>query len=174
MTLQQFTQAYNLKRSQMNPPRHAVTFPLMKSKITKKREQTWGVDGNGVPVLISEVKAVSKQVVDTNSITKLYQAMFEYFLGVELKRISSEGKYRHGIGYIKNTNKGFADLHGMYQGKAIYIEVKQSKEKMLPSQIEFKQWVESGGGIYRTIRCYEEMFSFINELSPTNIVHSSQ
>ena len=174
MTLQQFTQAYNLKRSQMNPPRHAVTFPLMKAKITKKREQTWGVDENGVPILISEVKAVSKQVVDTNSITKLYQAMFEYFLGNELKRISSEGKYRHGIGYIKNTNKGFADLHGMYQGKAIYIEVKQSKEKMLPSQIEFKQWVESGGGIYRTIRSYEEMFGFINELSPTNIVHSSQ
>jgi len=148
----------------MNPPRHKVTFSLMKSKITKKREQTWGVDDNGVPILISEVKAESKQVVDTNGLTKLYQAMFYFFLETELKRISSEGNYRHGIGFIKSTNKGFADLHGLYKGRAIYIEVKSKVEKHLPSQIKFAEWVKKGGGIYVTIRNFDMMYDLIQKI----------
>lgn len=136
----------------------------MKSKITKKRKQTWGVDSNGVPVLISEVKAVSKQVVDTNGLTKLYQAMWAHFLGVELKRISSEGNYRHGIGFIKSSNKGIADLMGGYNGKVYYIEIKQSKEKLLPSQIAFKAWVESFNGEYHIVTGFDDMLNLINKI----------
>jgi len=134
----------------------------MKSKITKKREQKWGVDSNGVPVLISEVKAVSKQVVDTNSITKLYQAMWAHFLGVELKRISSEGNYRHGIGFIKSSNKGIADLMGGYNGKVYYIEMKQ--KKLLQSQIDFRAWVESFGGEYHIVKGFEDMYLLIKTI----------
>ena len=164
ITLKEFQTLYNLQRSKMNPPRHKVTFSLMKSKITKKREQTWGVDGNGVPVLISEVKAESKQVVDTNGLTKLYQAMWWFFLGVELKRISSEGNYRHGIGFIKSANKGIADLMGGYNGKVYYLEMKQKAEKLLPSQIAFKAWVESFGGEYHIVKGFEDMLNLINKI----------
>ena len=164
MDLKTFTHLYNLQRSKMNPPRHKVTFSLMKSKITKKREQTWGVDGNGVPVLISEVKAESKQVVDTNGLTKLYQAMWAHFLGVELKRISSEGNYRHGIGFIKSANKGIADLMGGYNGKVYYLEMKQKAEKLLPSQIAFKAWVESFGGEYHIVKGFDDMYFLIQKL----------
>ena len=136
----------------------------MKSKITKKREQTWGVDANGVPVLISEVKAVSKQVVDTNGLTKLYQAMWAHFLGVELKRISSEGNYRHGIGFIKSANKGIADLMGGYNGKVYYIEMKQKKERLLQSQIDFRAWVESFGGEYHIVKGFDDMLNLINKI----------
>lgn len=164
MTLEQFTQLWNAKRALMTPPRHAERFSIEKSKITKKREQKWGVDGNGVPILISEVKAVSKQVVDTNGLTKLYQAMWAYFLGVELKRISSEGNYRHGIGFIKSSNKGIADLMGGYNGKVYYLEMKQKAEKLLPSQIAFKAWVESFGGEYHIVKGFEDMYSLIKTI----------
>lgn len=164
ITLKEFTHLYNLRRSQMTPPRHKVTFSLMKSKVVKKRKDSYVADENGVPKLVGREDGVSKQVVDTNGLTKLYQAMWSHFLGVELKRISSEGNYRHGIGFIKSSNKGLADLMGGYNGKVYYIEIKQKTEKLLPSQIAFKAWVESFNGEYHIVTGFDDMYSLIKKL----------
>lgn len=159
MTIATFTQLYNTKRKAEG--KHEVTFSIEKSKVIKKRQDTYVADEYGRPQLTHSIPAVSKRVVDTNGITKLYQCMWSYYLHTDLKRISSEGSYRPGVGFIPNTNRGIADLMGGYEGKVYYIEVKQRKEKLLSTQIKFKAWVESFGGEYHIVHDFDEMYSLI-------------
>jgi len=162
MTQPQFEQLYNESRAKKG--RHSVTFPLMKSKITKKAIFKDIVDQQGRPERIITEKPISKKVFDTNKFNELCQAVWEYYTNTKLKRISSEGKWRPGIGFIKSTNKGFADLHGLYNGRAIYIETKQEKEKHLQSQKDFAKWVHDGGGIYVSVRSFEDMYNVTHSI----------
>jgi len=118
-----------------------------------------------IPTEVSRTPAVSKVVEDTNGKTYLFKCMWKLMLGTEMKRISSEGNYRHGIGFIKSPNKGIADLMGGYKGITYYIEVKQDNERLLPSQIKFKQWVESFGGQYHVCRDFDSMLALIMSLT---------
>ena len=104
--------------------------------VTKKAVYKDILSESGVPSRVLVTPPISKKVFDTNMFNVLCQEVWFYYIGTKLKRISSEGKYRVGIGYIKSENKGFADLHGMYNGKAVYIETKQSTENHLKSQKE--------------------------------------
>ena len=164
MTIKEFTKLWNEYRASLDPPRYAVKFSIEKTRIVKKRVDTYKANENGVPVLQSREPAVSKRVVDTGGLTKLYQAMFKYFLGTDLKRISSEGSYRPGVGFIPSSNKGIADLMGGYNGKVYYIEMKQKKEKMLPTQVKFKEWVNSFGGEYHIVTGFDDMYSLIKTI----------
>lgn len=159
MTISDFQTLWNEHRKAQG--KHPVTFSIEKSKVVKKRIDTYDTRENGTPYLVSSIPAVSKRVTDTNGITKLYQAVWKYFLHTDLKRISSEGSYRPGIGFIPNTNRGIADLMGGYESKVYYIEVKQRKEKLLPTQIKFKAWVEDFGGEYHIIHDFQEMYELI-------------
>lgn len=167
MTIPEFTQLYNERRkASMEVGYYPIKFSITKRKTTREAVRQDRLTESGVPERITLEPKQSKQVVDTNGLTKLYQAVWEYFTGTKLKRISSEGSYRAGInggkgGYIRNTNKGFADLHGLYNGRAYYIEVKQKKERHNPDQLKFIKWVEDGGGQYHTIRGWEEMYQLI-------------
>jgi hypothetical protein len=161
ITLKEFTTIYNDQRSKMNPPRHKVTFSLMKSKVIKKRKDSYVADENGVPKIVGREEAVSKVVEDTNGKTKLFQALWDYYIGTQLKRISSEGNYRHGIGFVKSSNKGFSDLHGIDNGKPFYIEVKRLNESHLKSQIKFAKFVTDGGGYYLTAITFDDMFDIV-------------
>lgn len=161
MTLQTFTTLYNQERKRLYPYKHDVTFSIMKSKVTKKSVVTYEADQYGRPIEISRTPSISKQVVDTNGFTKLCQAVWEFYLNTDLKRISSEGKYRPGVGFIKNENRGFADLHGIFKGRSIYIEIKQTSENHLKSQKEFAEWVRSGGGIYVSVRSFEDIYEVV-------------
>jgi hypothetical protein len=145
----------------MTPPHHAVKFTLTKRKVIKKRITKTVVSESGIPRLEVVSPVVTKEAVDTNGITKLYQAMWEYYLRTKLKRISSEGSWRPGIGFIKNQNKGFADLHGLHNGIGFYIEVKRPTENHLKSQQKFSQWVESGGAYYLTALCFDDMYDIV-------------
>lgn len=164
MTLPQFTQLLNAHRAQLTPPHHPLKFSLTKRKVVKKRVDKTVMSESGVPRLVTVEPVVTREVADTNGITKLYQEMFYYFLGTKLKRISSEGSWRPGVGFIPSSNKGIADLMGGYNGKVYYIEVKQAKERLLPSQIKFKEWVESFGGEYHVIHSFDEMLNLINKI----------
>ena len=164
ITQEQFEELYNEKRRQTMPSFFKKTFPLYKSKVLIKSQRIYEPDQNGVPTLIMTIPGKSKRVFDTNKFNELCQAVWEYYTGNKLKRISSEGKYRVGIGYIPTTNKGFSDLHGMYEGRAVYIETKQRNEKHLKSQRDFIEWVRSGGGIYATVRSFEDMYIFTIDL----------
>jgi hypothetical protein len=130
----------------------------MTTKVIKKRQDIYKADENGVPTLVERIPGIAKKAFNTNNFNALCQAVWEYYTGNVLKRISSEGKYRVGVGFIPSTNKGFADLHGMYKGRAVYIETKQRNEKHLKSQQDFMQWVRDGGGIYHTVRSFEDMY----------------
>jgi len=159
MTLEQFQTLWNEDRKRQG--KHAEKFSLTKRKVTKKQQIQYAMTENMIPTEVSRTPAVSKVVEDTNGKTYLFKCMWQLMLGTEMKRISSEGNYRHGIGFIKSPNKGIADLMGGYKGITYYVEVKQPFEKLLPSQIKFKAWVESFGGQYHVCKTYEEMYELI-------------
>lgn len=168
MDLKTFQTLYNLQRSKMNPPRHKVTFSLMKSKITKKREQKWGVDGNGVPILISEVNAVSKQVPNTKGKRELFQAVWLFYMGTELRSQSSEGNARKNENgqWVRHfsPNRGMSDLKGGYNSKEYHIEQKQIGELHLQSQADYANWVRSFGGIYITARTFDDIYDICQRI----------
>lgn len=167
MDLQTFTELYHEYRRSKWPEGHSppyIKFSLEKTRVLKKRQDTYVADENRVPKLVSSVPAVSKRVFDTNGACKLYAAMWEYYLGSQLKRISSEGNYRPGIGFIKSGNKGISDLLGIHKGVVYFIEAKQPKEKHLDSQVKFKDWVEKGDGTYVTVRGFEDMYNLIQKI----------
>lgn len=165
MTIQQFTTIYNERRKEkMGNTYFPRKFSVMKSKVTKKAVVTYDVDKYGRPFEVNRTPTISKQVVDTNGLVVLYKAMCEYFLEVDIKRISSEGSYRKGIGYIKSPNKGVSDLMLAYKGNVYFIEMKQAKEKQLESQVKFQQWTEKGGVRYCIVRGFEDMLNLINEI----------
>ena len=164
MTQPQFEQLYNARREQeIKVGFFKKTFPLMKSKVTKKAEFKDTIDHNGIPRREIITPAISKKVFDTNMFTKLCQAVWQYYLGTELKRISSEGSYRNGQ-YIKSPNKGISDLMGAYNGKVYFIEQKQPKEKQLESQIKFQKWSEDGGIRYCIVRGWDDIYNLVQEI----------
>jgi len=174
MTRTQFITAYNAKRMMsMEQGYYPIKFPEFKSKTVKNRITQDMLLPSGVPDRVVLSPKVSKQVVDTNSNTRLYQAVWEYFLGSKCKRVESEGKWRKDR-YIPSSNKGHSDLTGMHKGNVYYIEVKQPKEKHLESQIKFARWVNEGGGHYHTVRSFDDMYALVQSILNDNPIPSEQ
>ena len=166
ITQAEFEVLWNIRRKELHPVGfYKVSFPLMTTKVIKKSQRIYKADENGVPTLVQTIPGISKKAFNTNNFNKLCQAVWEYYTGTKLKRISSEGRYRPGIGFIASPNKGFADLHGIYKGRSVYIETKQSKESHLKSQKEFAQWVREGGGLYHTVRSFEDIYLLVKDLT---------
>ena len=131
-------------------PKH--TFSVWKNQ-TKNREYKLIEGVNGIPkrVLISEGSKITKR--DTNGFTKLILTALRslWDLGTmkdkQVRRISSEGRYRKGVGFISGLNKGMGDIEGVTnEARAIYIEVKH-KDKLLKEQSERYQMIVRTGGI---------------------------
>lgn len=175
MTRTEFIQAYNERRFRtMEQGYYPIKFPEFKSKTVKERITKDMILPSGVPDRVVLSPKVSKKVVDTNSNTKLYQAVWEYFLGGKCKRVESEGRWRQGVGYIPSSNKGHSDLTGMYGGNVYYIEVKQPKEKHLQSQVDFCRWVNEGGGHYHTVRSFDDMYNLVQSILMGEPLESEQ
>lgn len=69
------------------------------------------------------------------------------------------GRYRDNVRFTPtNTNKGTADLHCIFQGRHISIEIKIGKDKQSEAQIKEADRVTRAGGIYYVAR---DMPSFI-------------
>ena len=165
ITLQQFTTLYNARRKEtMKLGYYPKKFSIKKRKIVKPQQIEYEMR-NGIPFEVGRVPAVSKEVFDTNGFTVLCQAVWKYYLGTDLKRISSEGRYRSDIGkFIPNYNKGIADLMGAYNGKVYFIEIKQPKEKHLDSQKKFQDWTKQGGVDYFTVRSFEDVYYLVQTI----------
>lgn len=165
MTLQQFTDLYNERRKQEMPLGYfPKKFKITKRKIITPQKIEYEMR-NGVPNEVGRILAVSKEVFDTNGFTVLCQAVWKYYLGTELKRISSEGRWRQDIKrFIPNTNKGMADLMGAYNGKVYFIEIKQPKEQHLESQKAFQKWTKDGGINYNTVRSFEDIYQIVQDI----------
>lgn len=127
-------------------------YQIVKSKIVNKTNNKTLEDNNGIPyqeIVLSE----SKKVWNTNAITNLIvdYVRLEYQSNT-FRRISSEGKWRKGIGYIPSTNKGLSDAEGFVNGKFLSLELKVNKDKQQESQKKRQKEVEADGGIYYLCR----------------------
>jgi hypothetical protein len=133
-------------------PPHTITkkkYSLTKRKATQKRITELQTDERGVPFEVVKQPLVSKSVTDTNGITKLIVDYLRYVYGSKsIRRISSEGKWRQGIGYIRSENKGLSDIEGICNGKFLSLELKIGKDKQRDSQKARQIEVENDGGIY--------------------------
>jgi len=124
-------------------------YSLTKRKAIQKRITELQTDERGVPFEVTKQPLVTKAVTDTNGITKLIVDYLRYVYGSKsIRRISSEGKYRVGIGYIRSENKGLSDIEGIVNGKFLSLELKVGKDQIRKSQLKRKREIENDGGIY--------------------------
>lgn len=152
----------------------SYTVPKRKYSVTKRKQveekvSRLMIDRNGVPWEQIEKKKVTKQVHDTNGITRLILDYLRYVYGSSsVRRISSEGKYRPGVGFIPSSNKGMSDIEGIIYGKFLSLEVKVGKDTIRQSQKKRKAEIEKDGGIYYLCKWqnFEQFQREIQQLIP--------
>lgn len=122
-------------------------YSIVKSKQVVKRKVELLETDNGVPYE-NITKGISKQVPDTNGITKLLVDYFRYVHGSKsIRRISSEGKFRSGK-WIPSSNKGMSDIEGVVNGIFLSLELKVGKDTQRDSQKKRQVEVQNDGGVY--------------------------
>jgi hypothetical protein len=144
-------------------------YSVTKRKAVQKRINEVQTDERGVPLEVIKQQLISKSVHDTNGITKLILDYLRYVYGSSsIRRISSEGKYRKGIGFIPSSNKGLSDIEGIIYGKFLSLEVKIGKDTIRESQLKRKTEIENDGGIYYLCKWidFEHFQREIQELIP--------
>jgi hypothetical protein len=134
--------------------RTKTKYKLTKPKTVKPRIVECRLDDNGIPYEHVIQEKVTKQVPNTNKITELIVDFLIVVIGSKsARRISSEGRYRHGIGFIKGINNGLEDIHANYKGIEVCIELKATKtDRHREKQILRQQQVEADGGVYLLLR----------------------
>lgn len=158
----------------LNTSMPSYTVPKRKYSVTKrkpiqKRISQVEIDERGVPLEVVKQKLISKEVVDTNGVTKLILDYLRYVYGSSsIRRISSEGKWRPGVGFIPSSNKGMSDIEGIIYGKFLSLEVKVGKDSIRESQLKRKAEIEKDGGIYYLCKWidFEHFQREIQELIP--------
>lgn len=84
------------------------------------------------------------------------------FKGGSATRISSQGQYRIVNGTFQwtkgSTRKGVADIHAIFRGRHISIEVKIGRDQMSEAQHREQEKVIAAGGLYFVAK---NMISFI-------------
>lgn len=153
---------------------HPLIYTPKPFKITKRRTVKQAVKEtryteSGVPYEVITLPKQSKEVINTNAVTDLYKAAGKLLFGIEFKRVSAEGKGRLDkktgkFMYLPSENKGMADLQGLYKGRLICVEIKQPNERLLDSQVKFREWVTNGGGVYIVARSFAEFQERLHEV----------
>ena len=172
-TLKQFIDFVHLEdcKNTTAPPHTVVK---KKYSVTKRKEKHKAVkrteyDKNLVPYEVIVQPSVTTAVHDTNGITRLILDYLRYVYGsTSVRRISSEGKYRPGVGFIPSSNKGLSDIEGICKGKFLSLEVKVGKDSIRPSQLKRKTEIEADGGIYYLCKWvdFEQFQREIQQLIP--------
>jgi hypothetical protein len=172
-TLKQFIEyVYMLDCLESTAPSYAIgkrKYSVTKRKAVQKRITQVEIDERGVPLEVVKQKLISKEVIDTNGITKLILDYLRYVYGSSsVRRISSEGKYRPGVGFIPSSNKGMSDIEGIIYGKFLSLEVKVGKDTIRESQLKRKAEIEKDGGIYYLCKWkdFEQFQREIQQLIP--------
>lgn len=156
--IKEFTDLHNAAKGDPRKPPYPVQdrFSIEKTRTIKEAVIETRLTENGTPYKHIIEPAVTKRVFDTNGFTKLALAYLKY-QGFAAKRISSEGKYRPGVGFIPSENKGIADIMAIRDGRVYFIEVKQPKEAQLESQQKFEAWATKGGAPYAIVRGWQDL-----------------
>ena len=152
------------KRTQMQPRFHDTLpierFNLNKKKVVKKRKAELTTNHLDLPVNNILQHKETKDAFNTNKFTDLIIAYLKSVHNCNsARRISSEGRYRKGIGYIAGLNKGMEDIQCILKGRLFAIEVKSPNDRIGPDQLKRKAALESDGGNYIVATSFEQVQS---------------
>jgi hypothetical protein len=133
-------------------------FNLTKKKVVKKRKTELTTNHLDLPVNNVIQHKETKDAFNTNKFTDLIIAYLKSVHSCNsARRISSEGRYRKGIGYIAGLNKGMEDIQCILKGKLFAIEVKSPSDRIGEAQLKRKAAVESDGGHYIIATSFEQL-----------------
>jgi hypothetical protein len=135
-SIKEFEQLYHAwKRTKMQPRFHDILnverFNLTKKKVVKKRKTELTTNHLDLPINNVLQHKETKDAFNTNKFTDLIIAYLKSVHNCNsARRISSEGRYRKGIGYIAGLNKGMEDIQCILKGKLFAIEVKSPSDRI--------------------------------------------
>lgn len=133
-------------------------FNLNKKKVVKKRKAELTTNHLDLPVNNITQPKETKDAFNTNKFTDLIIAYLKAVHSCNsARRISSEGRYRKGIGYIAGLNKGMEDIQCILKGRLFAIEVKSQTDRMGEAQLKRKAAIESDGGHYIIATSFEQL-----------------
>jgi len=133
-------------------------FNLSKKKVVKKRKTELTTNHLDIPINTVIEPKVTKDAFNTNKFTDLIIAYLKSVHGCNsARRISSEGRYRPGVGFLKGTHTGMEDIQALIKGKLFAIEVKSPHDRMSDEQKKRKAAVESDGGVYIVATSFEQV-----------------
>jgi hypothetical protein len=105
----------------------------------------------------------------TNAIVK-----FINYKGGFATRINTTGIYDTRIAKFRpsNTQKGFSDINGTFEGKALYIEVKIGLDRMSEDQKNFQKKIIETGGNYFIAKDFESFIEwFKNKIERKGVLN---
>jgi hypothetical protein len=107
----------------------------------------------------------SYKTSDANGLTK---AIVDYIdlSGGWATRISTEGRYIESLGkrIPSSVKKGTADIHAVWKGMHLSIEVKIGKDKQSDEQKEIQTAVTKAGGQYYIAKDFDTFHQWITNL----------
>lgn len=172
-SIPEFEQYYHeWKRTQMQPRFHDTLpierFKLIKKKVIKQAQKEYGLGKFELPFTFIAQHKETRDAIDTNRFTDLVIAYLKSVHNCSTaRRISSEGRYREGIGWLKGLNKGMEDIQCVLKGRLFAIEVKMGNDKPSDVQLKRKAAVESDGGVYIFASGFEQVQEeILRELVP--------
>lgn len=102
---------------------------------------------------------------DANGLTK---AIIDFIdlSGGWATRISVEGRYIESLGkrIPSSVKKGTADIHAVYKGKHLSIEVKIGKDRQSDEQKAVEKSITSAGGHYFIAKTFEDFHKWFTNL----------
>lgn len=108
----------------------------------------------------------SIKTTDANALTK---AIVEYIdlSGGWATRISTEGRYIESLGkrIPSSVKKGTADIHAVWKGRHLSIEVKIGKDRQSDEQKNVQKLVTNAGGLYYIATTFDAFHQWINNIT---------
>ena len=133
-------------------------FNLNKKKVVKKRKTELTTNHLDLPINNVIQHKETKDAFNTNKFTDLIIAYLKSVHACNsARRISSEGRYRKGIGYIAGLNKGMEDIQCILKGRLFAIEVKSPTDRIGEAQLKRKAAIEADGGYYIVATSFEQV-----------------
>ena len=109
-----------------------------------------------------------KATVKTSDANSLTKAIIDFIdlSGGWATRISVEGRYIESLGkrIPSSVKKGTADIHAVYNGKHLSIEVKIGKDRQSDEQKAVEKSVTKAGGYYFIAKTFEDFHKWITNL----------
>ncbi|KAB7731923.1 VRR-NUC domain-containing protein [Rudanella paleaurantiibacter] len=154
--------------SQQQPNSNSAIEHLCRLADVQKREK-WP---NVKPAYIPKAKYDDRTA---NGLTKCI-VDFINLSGGMATHIQSQGQYRPGAGGQKgtftygSTRRGTADIHAVFYGKHLSVEVKIGKDRQSQAQKAVQSDVERAGGYYVIVRSFGGFYQWWTQSFLSNVI----